>query len=106
MAKVMISIPDDFLAQIDQVARSRHQTRSEYFRELARRDMEVRREATGRGSTLEAAKQAWERIQAMAERMRGVPFDSTAEIRRLRDEGWSRRQVEQVHDAPDEEKST
>jgi len=106
MAKVMLSIPDEFLSQIDQVAKSRHQTRSEYFRELARRDMEARREATGRGSTLEAAKQAWERIQAMAERMRGVPWDPVAEIRRMRDAGWSARPAEQVHDGPDEEKST
>jgi len=105
MAKVMLSIPDDFLMEIDEVARSRHQSRSEYFRELARRDIERRRpqNAVAPGS-LEAARQAWERIQALAERMRGVPFDSVAEIRRLRDEGWSGRQVEQVHDKPDEDK--
>jgi len=102
MAKVMISIPDDFLAQVDHVARSRHQTRSEYFRELARGDIERRqpKSVAARGS-LEDARQAWERIQAFAERMRGVPWDPVAEVRKLRDEGWSGRTVEQVHDAPD-----
>jgi len=102
MAKVMISIPDDFLAQIDQVAKSRHQTRSEYFRELARRDMEQRHAAQVRGSA-EASEQAWQRIQALAERMRGVPWDPVAEIRRARDAGWSSKPVEQIHDAPAED---
>ena len=105
MAKVMISIPGEFLAQIDQVARSRHQTRSEYFRELARRDIEVRREGTGRQTAADGRAEAWARIRAFAERMRGVPWDPVAEIRRMRDAGWSARPAEQVHDGPDEEKA-
>ncbi len=104
MAKVMLSIPDDFLKQVDEVAKSRHQSRSEYFRELARRDVERRQreEAVAKGS-MEAAAEAWERIQAFAERMRGTSWDPVADIRRWRDAGWSARPVEQVHDAPAEE---
>lgn len=37
MAKVMISIPDALLKQIDEIARSEHRKRSEFFKELALR---------------------------------------------------------------------
>ena len=37
MAKVMITIPDDFLKEIDAVAKAEHRTRSELFREAVRK---------------------------------------------------------------------
>lgn len=36
MAKVMISIPDDLLSEIDKQAKVEHRKRSELFKELAR----------------------------------------------------------------------
>lgn len=36
MAKVMISIPDDFLRQVDDLAKKEHRSRSELFRESLR----------------------------------------------------------------------
>lgn len=36
MAKVMISIPDDLLSEIDKQAKAEHRKRSEWFKELAR----------------------------------------------------------------------
>ena len=35
MAKVMISLPDALLRQVDQVAKAEHRKRSEFFKELA-----------------------------------------------------------------------
>jgi predicted transcriptional regulator len=105
MARVMISIPDDFLRQVDEVAKSRHQSRSEYFRELARRDMERRERdmAGARRGSIEAAAQAWERIQEFAERMRGSSWNPVGDIGKRRDAGLSTKPVEQVHDAPGED---
>ena len=105
MAKVMLSIPDDFLKQVDEVAKSRHQSRSEYFRELARRDIEQRQEAE-RQESLHAVALEWERIRDLAKRTRAASRDRVAEIRRLRAAGLAARQVEQVHDAPEEDSQT
>jgi metal-responsive CopG/Arc/MetJ family transcriptional regulator len=99
MAKVMISIPDDFLAQIDQVARSRHQTRSEYFRELARHDIERRERITD-------SAEVYRRLDEIAERPHRVSWESLAQILSERGAGSSTARPEEVHDAPDEEKST
>lgn len=43
-AKVMISLPKDFLLAIDRLAREEHRTRSELLREAARRYMEARQQ--------------------------------------------------------------
>ena len=40
MAKVMITIPDEFLKEIDAVAKAEHRTRSELFREAVRKYMQ------------------------------------------------------------------
>lgn len=75
MAKVMVSLPDDLLAEVDRAARARRSTRSALLadaarRELARRDPEV--------------------LQAIADRMQaraakyGVP--TSADVRADRDE--------------------
>ena len=44
MAKVMVSLPDDLLRDIDRVAKAEHRKRSEFFKELAFRYLQfVRR---------------------------------------------------------------
>jgi metal-responsive CopG/Arc/MetJ family transcriptional regulator len=39
MAKVMVSLPDDLLEQIDTHVRARHSTRSGFLREIAEREL-------------------------------------------------------------------
>ena len=76
MTKVLISLPDDLLAAIDQEAAARGASRSALLQEAARREL-------GRPSAA--------RIRAALERgrvaLRGAPaFDAAEEIRRSRDE--------------------
>jgi metal-responsive CopG/Arc/MetJ family transcriptional regulator len=52
MAKVMISLPDDLLERIDVHARARHQSRSDFLRELAERELAA--EASEEGLEIEA----------------------------------------------------
>lgn len=40
MARIMISLPDELLNQVDIAARSTHRKRSEFFKELALRYLE------------------------------------------------------------------
>lgn len=96
MARVMLSIPDEFLKEVDQIAKSRHQTRSEYFRELARRDIEQRRRPT------EPA-EVYRYLREMIERPHQTSWESVVEILRGRDTGSSAQPQEQVHDKPDDE---
>jgi metal-responsive CopG/Arc/MetJ family transcriptional regulator len=95
MAKVMISIPDDFLAQIDQVTKSRHQSRSEYFRELARRDIERRKTVTDPA-------EVYRYLREMAERTHRTSWGSMAELLAERGAGARTERPEQVHDRPDD----
>jgi metal-responsive CopG/Arc/MetJ family transcriptional regulator len=52
MAKVMVSLPDDLLAEVDAEARRNGTTRSAVMREFA--DMALRRRREGRASALRA----------------------------------------------------
>ena len=75
MAKVMVSLPDDLLAEIDEEATRRHTSRSGFLAEAAR--TEIRRRAP---ATIEAA------VRRSQERFRRAPaFDSAELIRRERD---------------------
>jgi Arc/MetJ-type ribon-helix-helix transcriptional regulator len=65
MAKVMISLPDGFLAEIDDAARKRHQTRSEFVRAAMREYLE-RRSSEGRGAEQFLLREGWEAIQRIA----------------------------------------
>lgn len=63
MAKVMVSLPDDLLAEVDRTARLRGTTRSGLLaqaarRELERRDPEAMRAAIARMEAL-AARHGW-----------------------------------------------
>jgi metal-responsive CopG/Arc/MetJ family transcriptional regulator len=65
MAKVMISLPDGFLVELDEAARKRHQTRSELVRAAVREYLE-RRPNEGRGTEQFLVREAWEAIQRVA----------------------------------------
>jgi metal-responsive CopG/Arc/MetJ family transcriptional regulator len=65
MAKVMISLPDSFLSEIDEAARKRHQTRSELVRAAMREYLE-RRSNEGRGAEEFLVREACEAIQRLA----------------------------------------
>lgn len=45
MARVIITVPDDFLAQIDETARNEHRSRSELIREALRQYVTQRQTA-------------------------------------------------------------
>jgi metal-responsive CopG/Arc/MetJ family transcriptional regulator len=55
MAKVMISIPDALLKEIDAVAKAEHRKRSEFFKEIAMRYIRYFRQRGTDFTDLEAA---------------------------------------------------
>lgn len=83
MAKVMVSIPDDLLEQIDRAARSRGVSRSALLQGAARRDLEA-----GRGEEIRAALTDG---RALVQGLDLPPLDSTALIRADRDTRDDRR---------------
>ena len=79
MAKVLVSLNDALLKQIDRIARSRGLTRSAYLAELAERDAA---EEVGPG----ASPEVHEALRRLDEIFAGTPpGDSTALIRAMRD---------------------
>ena len=75
MAKVMVSLPDELLADIDEEATRRSSSRSAFLAEAARAEMRRRRP-----ETMEAA------IRRSEQRFRNAPsFDSAELIRSERD---------------------
>lgn len=85
MAKVMITMPDEFLKKLDRVAAAEHRTRSELIREAVRAYVVERR--PGKHSSL-LNKPSVRAAVALQDRMRvksrGVKFDSVAFIRKMR----------------------
>ncbi len=85
MAKVMITMPNEFLKQVDKVAAGEHRTRSEFIREAIRAYIAER--AAGnpparlRAPGIRAAVELQDRSR---EQLRGVKFDSVALIRKMR----------------------
>ncbi|HZV52697.1 MAG TPA: type II toxin-antitoxin system HicB family antitoxin [Candidatus Dormibacteraeota bacterium] len=80
VAKVLVSIDDRLLERIDQVVRSRGQSRSGYLAELARRDLAV---AAGPGRRAQVGR-ALRRLDTLF-REHGVVGDATALVRAERD---------------------
>jgi Arc/MetJ-type ribon-helix-helix transcriptional regulator len=78
MAKVMISLPDEFLARVDQVAREEHRSRSELVREALRRWLEER------GVARHSWREALEPLKDLEDKWIGE-WDSTDVIREFRD---------------------
>jgi CopG family transcriptional regulator/antitoxin EndoAI len=85
MAKVMITMPNEFLKKVDKVAASEHCTRSEFIREAIRAYIAER--ATGKSPALlskPSIRAAVELQDRAREQLRGVKFDSVAFIRKMR----------------------
>jgi CopG family transcriptional regulator/antitoxin EndoAI len=84
MAKVMVSLPDEFLVEVDRVAQEEHRTRSELVREALRLYMAVRqqpRRPADDARVLRAVKTQ----DSLARLAPGIGEDSTADIRRWRE---------------------
>jgi predicted transcriptional regulator len=81
MAKVMISVPDEFLVEIDEFARTEHRTRSELIREALRQYTQKERSYT-KPVDNPVVRDAAARLRSV--RWKGR-FDSTKIIRKMRD---------------------
>lgn len=86
MAKVMISLPDEFLKAVDEASRVEHRTRSELIREALRAYFHQGQPCT-RPVDNPAIRKAFESIRAT--KWRGT-FDSTQLIRRTRETRYAR----------------
>jgi len=83
MAKVMVSFPDEFLKEVDRIAREEHRTRSELLREAVRFYIEARRGMQRPGDN-PRVRQAVAIQDALARKSPGAGEDSTIEIRNWR----------------------
>jgi len=82
--KVMVSMPEEFLAEIDKAAAEENRSRSEFLREAARLYLEVRKTQATPGQDPRVQKAI--AIQDALARQDTLPkWDSTAEIRRWRE---------------------
>lgn len=86
MAKVMISLPDEFLETVDAASRAEHRTRSEFIREAIRAYFQTG-QPYKRPIDNHAIRKAFESIRAT--KWRGQ-FDSTQLIRRMRETRYTR----------------
>ena len=83
MARVIITIPDEFLKEIDQVAREEHRNRSELIRE-AFRSYKLTKGTISRNRAAVANALA---AQARAsEKLKGSGWNGVAEVRKWRGE--------------------
>ncbi|MCK4315361.1 MAG: ribbon-helix-helix protein, CopG family [Anaerolineae bacterium] len=82
VAKVMISLPREFLAEIDHVAREEHRSRSELLREATRLYLQMRRAVPRDDPRIRQAVAVQDRLAAEDG---AVDWDSTAELRRWRE---------------------
>lgn len=82
--KVIISVPEEFLIEIDKAAKEEHCSRSELLREAARLYLEMRKTQMTPGQHPRIQKAvAIQDALAHQDTLRG--WDSTAEIRRWRE---------------------
>jgi len=82
-AKVMISIPEEFLKEIDYVVEQEHRNRSEFFREAARLYLQVRKAQAAPGQ--DPIVQRAIAIQEAIAHQDTVEWDGTVEIRKWRE---------------------
>jgi metal-responsive CopG/Arc/MetJ family transcriptional regulator len=85
-AKVMVSFPEEFLAEVDRIAGEEHRSRSELLREAMRLYMEMRRgrRRPGDDPRVQAAVAAQDALSRLAP---GSGEDSSADVRRWREAG-------------------
>lgn len=81
MSKIMISFPDQFLCEIDELAKSEHRTRSELIREALRQYLNQTKE-NKRPIDMPGVKEAFKNIRSIKW---NEDFDSTEIIRKIRD---------------------
>ncbi|MBI4734332.1 MAG: ribbon-helix-helix protein, CopG family [Rubrobacteridae bacterium] len=81
--KVLISIPDELLSEIDNAAAEEHRTRSEFIREASRKYLVERHKTIRRPLDNPRIKAAIESLDRLGQNLGG--WDSTDEIRSLRD---------------------
>jgi Arc/MetJ-type ribon-helix-helix transcriptional regulator len=84
MAKVMVSFPSEFLAEVDRVASEEHRSRSELLREAMRLYIEMRRGGRKPGDDphVQSAVATQDDLARLAP---GSGEDSTADVRRWRE---------------------
>ena len=78
--KVMVSFPREFLAEVDEVARQEHRSRSELLREAMRLYIRLRR--PGDDSRVRSAVATQDALARIAP---GTGEDSTTDVRRWRE---------------------
>ena len=85
MAKVMISLPDRFLSEVDKAAQAEHRTRSDLIREALR---EYLRGPKRSKKPIESprVREAFETLRSLTWKEK---FDSTKVIRKMRDSRYS-----------------
>jgi len=82
--KVMVSFPEEFLAQVDRVAQEEHRSRSELVREALRFYIGLR-ESQGRPDVKPLVRQAIQVQDRLSQIAPGTGQDSTADIRQWRE---------------------
>jgi metal-responsive CopG/Arc/MetJ family transcriptional regulator len=83
-AKVMVSFPEEFLEQVDRIAREEHRSRSELLREAVRLYIEMRRGERRPGDD-PRVRAAVATQDALARLAPGSGEDSAADVRRWRE---------------------
>jgi Arc/MetJ-type ribon-helix-helix transcriptional regulator len=81
MAKVMISLPDEFLSEVDKAAKSEHRTRSELIRE-ALREYFLSGKRSIKPIENPRVQEAFQTLRSLSWKEK---FDSTDVIRKMRD---------------------
>jgi metal-responsive CopG/Arc/MetJ family transcriptional regulator len=83
-AKIMISIPEEMLSELDQTAKEDHRSRSEFIREAVRHFLQVRKSLSTPGHDARVQK-AIAVQDALAAKDVAKDWDSTYEIRKWRE---------------------
>ena len=83
-AKVMVSFPEEFLAEVDRIAGEEHRSRSELLREAMRLYIQMRRgyRRPGDNPRVQAAVAVQDALARVAP---GTGEDSTVDVRRWRE---------------------
>ena len=83
--KVMVSLPPEFLSEVDRIARAEHRSRSELFREAMRLYMgQLQKAKRPREEPLvQSAVEAQDKLSRLAP---GIGEDSAADVRHWREE--------------------
>lgn len=89
MARVIVTVPDDFLAQVDQIAEDEHRSRSELIREALRQYVAPRQNAPKEQQSATAIQEAVgiiEHLRTQAAARARQSTDSVEVIRAFRGE--------------------